>query len=239
LILTAARTFAADCPPCPPPPAVPPPWSIGLGAGLALTGGNSDTSSYNLLATIVHDPRTKNIVRFDALYLHASQEGVTSVDRTFAKLRDERTVNGRLFLFGDLGYLRDKPKEVEYLISPVVGAGYRLVNGKRVVASVDAGVGGAFEKLQDAESTADVALQATDRVEWKATTVMTLSQKASGLWKAGDLGDAYYRAELALGAALAKRLELKLAFADDYKTRPPAGLSKNDTSFIASLVLKP
>ena len=41
------------------------------------------------------------------------------------------------------------------------------------------------------------------------------------------------------GPSLGKRVELKLAFADDYKTRPPVGLLKNDTSFIASVVLKP
>jgi putative salt-induced outer membrane protein YdiY len=237
--MVASGAFAADCPPCPPPPPVPPAWSIGLGAGLSLTGGNSDTSSYNLLATVVHDPRTKNIFRFEALYLRTEQEGLASVDRTFAKARNERTINGRLFLFGDLGYLRDNPKEVEYLISPVVGAGYRLVEGPRVVASVDGGVGGAFEKLQGRDGTADLALQATERVEWKATPVATLYQKAGGLWKADDFGDAYYRAELGLGATLARRVEIKLAFADDYKTRPPVGLLKNDTSFIASLVFKP
>jgi putative salt-induced outer membrane protein YdiY len=236
--MTASGAAAADCP-CPPASPPPPAWSIGLGAGLSLTGGNSDTSSYNLLATVVHDPKTKNILRFEALYLRTEQEGLTSVARTVAKIRNERTVNGRLFLFGDLGYLRDNPKEVEYLISPVVGAGYRLVNGARVVASVDGGVGGAFEKLKGTDATADLALQSTERVEWKATPVATLYEKAGGLWKTDDFGDAYYRAELGLGATLAKRLELKLAFADDYKTRPPLGLLKNDTSFLASLVLKP
>jgi putative salt-induced outer membrane protein YdiY len=237
--MAASGALAADCPPCPPPPPVPPAWSIGVGGGLSLTSGNSDTSSYNLLASIVHDPKTKNIFRFEALYLRTDQEGLTSVNRTFAKARDEHTINGRLFLFGDLGYLRDNPKEVEYLISPVVGAGYRLVNGARVVASVDGGVGGAFEKLQGKDGTADLAVQGTERVEWKATPVATLYQKAGGLWKADDFGDAYYRAELGLGATLSKRIELKLAFADDYKTRPPVGLLKNDTSFIASIVLKP
>ena len=225
-VVSAARALAADCPPCPPPPPVPPAWSIGLGAGLSLTSGNSDTSSYNLLASIVHDPRKKNIFRFDALYLRTEQEGLTSVNRTFAKARNERTVNGRLFLFGELGYLRDNPKEVEYLISPVVGAGYRLVDRATLVASVDGGVGGAFEKLRG-----QGRHRGRRRPGHRARGVESDARdhavrEAAGLWKAGDFGDAYYRAELGLAATLAKRLEIKLAFADDYKTRPPPGLAQ-------------
>ena len=68
---------------------------------------------------------------------------------------------------------------------------------------------------------------------------MKFVEKLAALWKADDFGDAYYHAEAGLAATLAKRLELKLAFADDYKTRPPVGLHKNDTSFIASVVFKP
>ena len=236
-VLLLPHAAAAQCPPCPPQP--PPGWAISVGGGLSRTGGNTETSSYNLLASAVYDPRKKNVVRFEALYLRTEQEGLAAVDRTFAKARDEYTLSGRLFAFGELGYLRDNPKEVEYLISPVAGLGYRLLEGARVLAAVDAGVGAAFEKLKDQEGTADLAVQATERVEWKATSVATLYEKAGGLWKAGDFGDAYYRAEVGLATTLAKRLELKLAFADDYKTRPPRDLKKNDTSFIASLVFKP
>lgn len=166
-VLLLPHAAAAQCPPCPPPG-----WAISVGGGLSRTGGNTETSSYNLLASAVYDPKKKNVVRFEALYLRTEQEGLAAVDRTFAK------------------------------------AG-------------------------------DVAVQATERVEWKATSVATLYEKAGGLWKAGDFGDAYYRAEVGLATTLAKRLELKLAFADDYKTRPPRDLKKNDTSFIASLVFKP
>jgi putative salt-induced outer membrane protein len=237
--LSVARTVSAQCPPCPPVPPPPPVWNISLGGGLSLTGGNTDTSSYNLLASAVHDPKTKNIFRFEALYLRTEQEDLAAVDRTFVRARDEYTVNGRLFAFGELGYLRDQPKEVDYLISPVAGLGYRLVDRPRVVATVDGGLGVAFEKLTGQDSTTDVAVQATERVDWKATSVATLYEKASGLWKAGDFGDAYYRAEIGVSTTLAKRLELKLAFADDYKTRPPSGLKKNDTSFLMSVVFKP
>ena len=239
LVAAVPPAFAQDNCPCPPPPPPPPDWTISLGGGLSLTRGNDEASTYNLLANIVHDPHRKNVVRFEALYLRTSQDDADTIARTTAKLRDEYTVNGRLYLFGELGYFRDLGKEVEYLISPVVGAGFRLIEGEKVTLSADAGVGAAFEKLEGIDGTTDLAVQASERLEWKATSVVRVIEKGAALWKADDFGDAYYHGELGLAATLAKRLELKLALVDDYKTRPPAGLKKNDASFVASLVFKP
>jgi putative salt-induced outer membrane protein YdiY len=238
LLALATTARAQDCP-CPPPPPPPPDWTISLGGGLSLTRGNDEASSYNLLANIVHDPRRKNVVRFEALYLRTHQEGVDPIARTTAKLRDEYAVSGRLYVFGELGYFRDLGKDVEYLISPMVGGGYRLIDRKTLLLAADAGVGAAFEKLSDVDGTTDFAVQASERFEWQATPIVKLIEKATALWKADDLGDAYYHAEAGLAATLAKRLELKLALVDDYKTRPPPGLEKNDISFVASLVFKP
>ena len=238
LLIVASPGSAQDCP-CPPPPPPPPDWTISLGGGVSLTRGNDEASSYNLLANIVHDPHRKNVVRFEALYLRTHQDGVDPIARTTAKLRDEYAVTGRAYVFGELGYFRDLGKDVEYLISPMAGAGYRLVDRKTVTLSADAGVGAAFEKLEDVDGTTDFAVQASERLEWQANPVVKVVEKAAALWKAGDFGDAYYHAEAGLAATLAKRLELKLALVDDYKTRPAPGLEKNDISFVASLVFKP
>lgn len=241
LLAVIARTgLAQDCP-CPPSPPPPPAWITSVGAGLTRTGGNSDTSSYNLAVNVTHDPRGKNVFRGEVVYLRASDSGEATVARTLATFRDEYRMSGRLFAFGELGYQRDRFKLVQYLIAPQAGVGYKIVDGKQVLFAADGGIGGAFEKLEEArDATADLALTAGERVEWKASGTTTVFQKATALWKAGDLGDAYYRFEAGVAAALAKRLELKVAFADDYKTRPALPeLDKNDTSLVVSLLFKP
>ncbi len=241
-LAAAARGGAQECPPCPPPPTPPPPphWATSVGAGLTRTGGNSDTGSYNIAANAAYDPRTKHVLRAELLYLRASDSGEETVDRTLAGLRDEYTMSGRLFAFGELGYQRDRFKQVDYLLAPLVGVGYKIVDGKALVMAVDAGAGGAFEKLKGLDATADLALKAGQRLEWKSSASAAVFQKAAALWKAGDFGDAYYRFEAGVAAALSKRLELKVSFADDYKTRPArADLEKNDTSLIVSLLFKP
>ena len=240
LAVSAGPGLAQDCPPCPPPPPPPPVWAVSVGAGLALTGGNSDTSSYNVAANVKYDPLTKNVFRAELLYLRASDGGESTVDRMLAALRDEYTVSGRLFAFGELGYQRDRFKQLDYLIAPLVGMGYKLVDRKPLLVALDGGVGAAFEKLEAQDSTADFALKAGERVEWKPSETAIVFQKSAALWKASDFGDAYYRFEAGVGAALAKRLELRVAFADDYKTRPAVpGLDKNDTSLIVTLLFKP
>jgi putative salt-induced outer membrane protein YdiY len=227
----------ADCPPCPPPP--PPGWRVTLGGGLARTGGNTDSSSYNVAADLVHDPGQRNVFRADALYLRTSQEGRATVDRTALAARDEYTLSGRTFVFGHLAYQRDRFKEVDFLITPLVGVGYNAVKTEEVLFAVDAAGGGAIERLSGRETTTDLALQAGERLEWRFSPAARLVHRASALWKANDLGDAYYRFELGLAATLARRLELKLTFADDYKSRPAdPGLKKNDTGVLASLVFK-
>ena len=228
---------APVCPPCPPPPE--PGWTISLGGGLTLTGGNSDTRSFNVAANVASDPALRNVFRAELLHLQSSDDGEKTVDRTLGALRDEYTINGRLFLFGDLAYQRDRFKEVDYLIAPMIGAGYKVVDAKKVLLAVDGGLGAAFEQLEGQESTADFALRAGERLEWKPSEANTVFQKATAIWKASDFDDAYYRFEAGVATSLFQRLELKVSFADDYKTRPArAGLEKHDTSFIVSLLFK-
>jgi putative salt-induced outer membrane protein YdiY len=237
-VSAAEAAGAENCPPCPPPP--PPGWNVSVGGGLSLTGGNSDTSSYTLSANASYDPKTRNVFRTEALYLRAAENGRATVDRTLASVRDEYKLGDRAFVFGQIGFQRDHFKEVDYLFAPIAGVGYRVVDRKTLLLAVDGGAGGAFEKLQDRDSTTNVALQASERLEWQLRPAARLFQKSAGLWKAEDLGDAYYRAEIGVATTLAKWLELKLAFADDYKARPArVELKKSDTSFLASVLLKP
>src|SRR5262245_34828410 len=96
-----------------------PTYSGSFGGGLALTGGNTDTKNFNLAFTLLRDPKTKNVIKADALYLRGSQNDVLSLDRAAVKVRDEYSLSKRTFVFGEMGYLRDQFKDIRYLLSPV------------------------------------------------------------------------------------------------------------------------
>ena len=102
-----------------------------------------------------------------------------------------------------------------------------------------AGLGGAFETYTGQDSTSSGAYLAGESFGWKISPSVSLTQKAAGLWKSNDTGDAYYHFEAGFTTSLAKILELKLAYLLDHKTRPVvATLEKTDTAFIAALVAK-
>jgi len=63
------------------PPAEPKIWTVAMSAGLALTSGNTDTSTVNAAYDLVYNPQTKNVVKSDALFLRGKTEEVLSANR--------------------------------------------------------------------------------------------------------------------------------------------------------------
>ena len=246
LSLSAAALLAAPvaaeeklCP-CPPPAPPPPAWTGALGGGLSLTGGNSDTNSYNLDFALKHDPGRKRVFKADGFYLRSDADEETTVNRTGLGARYEYTLgaDGRFLGFGELRFQRDVLKNVDRLITPMIGVGYRLVDEEDLKVAVDGGVGLALEKLTGLEGTTDGAVSAGENASWKLSKTASLVQVARGLWKVSELGDAYYHFDVGVLASLTRRLDLKLGFVDDYKSRPPAGKKKNDTAVLATIVFK-
>jgi putative salt-induced outer membrane protein YdiY len=106
LLAAPARAQEALCP-CPPPSPPPPAWKGSLGGGLSMTGGNSETNSYNLDFALTHDPKQKGVFKADAFYLRTDSDGEATVDRTGLGARCEYAPRkgGRFFAFGELRYL--------------------------------------------------------------------------------------------------------------------------------------
>ena len=235
--LLAAPALAQDTCPCPKEP--PPGWRTAIGAGFAFTGGNTSTQNVNLSFDTVHDPRTRNLFKADGLWIRNKTDDELSGDRSALGLRDELTLSGRAFAFVEARYQRDRFKELSYFITPLAGVGYHLVQTERVRLTVDAAVGGGFEKLFDRDATSDGTFKAGESLQWQVSGSSKLTQSAWGLWKMSDTSDAYYHFEVALSTSVTSFLEVKLAVVDDFKNKPAAeGLAKNDVAFLANLVVK-
>lgn len=216
-----------------------PGWHGSFGAGLSMSSGNSDAKSYNVGFDLKYDPKTKNVLKLAGLYLRSDANGVATADKLTALVRDEYSVTDRFFVYGEVAYLSDSIALLDYLVSPNAGAGYRIVKTDALTLEASAGFGGAFEKYEDRDSTSSGAYRAAEAFSWKVSPAVSLTQKASGLWKSNDTGDAYYHFDVGLTTSLSKLLELKLAWLLDHKTRPALPtLEKTDTAFIAALVAK-
>jgi putative salt-induced outer membrane protein YdiY len=244
--LAAAPALAQDpapaAPPCPcvePPPPPPPVWTGSFGAGLALTQGNKDTTNLNLSFDIKRDPKTKTIFKADGLYILATEDGNENVDRGLVNARVERMISDRGYVFGQVSYVRDRFKDIDYLIAPTAGFGYRVIKSDRTSLDVDGSVGMVFEKNTGFDLETDGAVTFGEKFSHQISKSAAFTQGFTALWKMNDFNDALYTFSAGLAASVTTRIQLKLEFQDIYKTRPTGLLvDKNDIAFITAFVYK-
>lgn len=237
----AQEPAAPGAPPCkceePPPP--PPVWTGSVGAGLALTQGNKDTTNFNLSFDVTRDPKTKTVFKANALYILATENGEENVDRALANGRVEYSLSERVYAFGQLSYIRDRFKDIDWLLAPTVGLGYKLVNTDRTKFDVDGSVGVVFENNTGFDTETDGAFAFGERFAHALSDNAAITQGFAALWKMDDPGDALYTFSAGLAASVTARTQLKLEFQDIYKTRPTgAAVQKNDIAFITAFVYK-
>jgi len=215
------------------------PWSGSLSAGLALTRGNTDTSSFNLALAALWDPKADDLMKADVLYIKSTKGGEATVDRKTAGFRYERKLMPALAAFGEVRYMADRFQGVDSLISPAIGVSWTAHKNDAMNLTFDGGYGWYWEKLADLDRTDGGAYRAGESFSWKISETSVLSQSVSGLWKSKDTGDAIYHGEIALSTSMTSAMQLKAGFVDDYRSRPAAPeLKKNDLATVAALVVK-
>ena len=135
-----------------PAPAAPSgPWTGSVGGGVALTSGNTDTSTVNVTYDVTYDPKTKNVVKSDALYLRGKKDGESIVNRLGFNVRDQYNLGPRAFVFGQFQDPRDTFKAIDYLVAPTAGLGFKVVDTPQTSFTVDGGVGGVWEKNPESD----------------------------------------------------------------------------------------
>lgn len=220
----------------PPEPKI---WTVAASAGLALTSGNTDTSTVNAAYDIVYDPHTKNVVKSDGLLIRGKTEGELSANRLGLNIRDEYALTRRAFVFGQNQYLRDEFKNIDYLIAPVGGLGYKLFDTARTKVAVDGGLGGVWEKNPDVDVRASGAVTAGEKLVQTLSPTTTLTQSFGALWKTKDFDDAMYTVGVGLAAAMSTRTQLKVELLSVYKNKPPSPtVKKNDVAVLMAIVYK-
>jgi putative salt-induced outer membrane protein len=231
---------SAQTPPPPAAPPEPPPgWSGNAAFGLALNRGNTATTNLNLSFEATDDPKTRTVWKFKGLYLRGENNGELAVDRLLLEGRNERTLTERVYAFGQIQFLEDQFKQIDYLFAPSVGIGYKLVTAPMTTLSVDGGVGIKWEKNPGFDRRTTGVFTGSDKFEHKLSTTATVMQAFNALWKADDFGDALYTFTAGVAATLTTRTQLKVELLDTYATRPPTITVKgNDVALLTALVYK-
>jgi putative salt-induced outer membrane protein YdiY len=130
----------------------------------------------NLAADATYDPKTKNIWKFKGLYLRGDTNGELAVDRLLFEVRNERDLSERVYLFGQLQFLKDHFKNIDYLWSPNGGIGYRLIVTPTTTLSADAGFGVKWEKNTGMDVRTDAVFTSSDMFEQKLSATASITQ---------------------------------------------------------------
>jgi putative salt-induced outer membrane protein YdiY len=85
-------------------------------------------------------------------------------NRLSLNLRDEYSLTTRVFVFGQNQYLRDEFKNIDYLLAPTGGIGYKLYDTATTKLAVDGSVGGVWEKNPGFDVSASGALNVGERL---------------------------------------------------------------------------
>jgi putative salt-induced outer membrane protein YdiY len=223
----------------PPPPPPPPPvkaWTGTGSIGLALTSGNSDALTGQLGFDLTHDRRAGNVLKLKGLHLRGEQDGSPTLNRTTLEFRDEHTFSPRAFAFGQVGYLHDTFKLIDYLVAPTVGVGWKLVETSQTTFNVDTGAGVVWEKNRDGDVRSSGALSAMEKIEHKLTSTSTIRHATTALWKLNNLADGLYTFSAAISTRISQRFSLSVEMVDTFKNRPPTEATKrNDVSLVTAL----
>lgn len=239
VVLSLSLFLASTVPAAAQAPATPKIWTVIASAGLALTSGNTDTSTVNAAYEIAYDPQTRNAVKSDGLLIRGKNNGTVNANRLNLNARDEFKLSTRSYLFGQNQYLKDEFKNIDYLLAPTGGVGYKLFDSDTSKMSIDAGIGGVWEKNPGIDVRSSGALTVGEKLSQALTANATLSQTFMGLWKTKDLDDALYTFGIGIAASMSTRTQLKVELLDTYKNLPPvATVKKNDVAILMAIVYK-
>ncbi len=213
-------------------------WTLTASAGLSLTSGNTNTSTINTSYDVSYRPSARNTFKSDALLIRGKTDGELSTNRLSLNVRHEYRVDGA-YIVAKNQYLRDQFKEIGYLVSPTIGLGIRPVDSDDTTLSMDAGVGGVWEKDTGGPVNASGAVTVSQKLSQAVSATTTLTQSFSGLWKTQDLHDSLYTLGVSLAATISARTQLKVEGLTTFKNKPPRpDLKRNDVSALFAIVFK-
>ena len=201
--------------------------------------GNKDTTNVNLSFDLTRDPKTRTVFKADGLYILATEGEQENVDRGLINARVERLVTDRAYAFAHVSYVRDRFKDIDSLVAPTAGLGYRVLASGRTTLDVDGSLGVMVEKNAGLATETDGAVASSEKFTHRLSSSAAFTQGATALWAMDDFGDALYTFRAGVAASVTTRVQLKLEFQDVFKTRPTGvSVEKNDIALVTALVYK-
>lgn len=210
-----------------------------VGAGLSMTSGNSNTMNWNMSFDLKKNTASGHMLNANGLYLRGKESGKLSVDRLRVSLRDDYSINNSIVSFGNISYKKDPLKGINYLINPMGGLGWKILDSEKFSLQADAGAGIVMEQDSGMASKTSVSINSNQSFAYKLSDTASFKQRLDVLWKAEDLEDYLVNVSLSLATKVTDSSELQAEFLNDFKNKPSdITYKKNDIALILKFIVR-
>ncbi len=207
------------------------PWSGKATLGYLATSGNTENSNLNTGFELGYAPG-KWVHLLNARAIYAAENNVTTTEAYELAFKSERSITEHDFLFGRLGWRKDRFSSYESQFSQTVGYGRRLINRDTHKLNAELGVGSRQSDLIDGTSESEFIVRGGLNYRWILSKTAEFSQALSV--ESGDT-NTYSESVTALKASLLGELALVASYTIKNNSDVVPGTEKTDTYTALSL----
>lgn len=224
-------------------------WRGTGGAALAITSGNTDTQALNLAVDMASATANDKITLGGGInYGKSKAAGVTSTtaNKWAGAGQYDYNLSPKMFVFGKLGLEGDDLTDLNLRTTAAAGLGYKLIESKELNFTLFGGLGYSTDKYDKTKTIGSKTGKRFNRSslmfgeESSHVLSATTSFKQRLEVYPGLSGDKaqIMKFTAGLGVAMSSTLSLNVVVTDNYNSKPPAGVKKNDFGLITGLNVK-
>ncbi|HEY3128290.1 MAG TPA: DUF481 domain-containing protein [Acidobacteriota bacterium] len=206
-------------------------WSGFADAGLSLTKGNSDTTTFNVgMKAARTTSRDKISVYFTSLYAKNNAVGrsITTADTIFGGTRYDFNVTDRLFAFGltDLEYNKLQNLDLRLVLGG--GLGLHAKKTERTLLDVFAGASYNQEFFSTDLTRRSAEILLGEELSHKVSGATTISERFVLYPNLSETGEYRFTFDSSAATKLREWLAWQVSFSDRFISNPIPGIKKND-----------
>jgi putative salt-induced outer membrane protein len=209
------------------------PWSGSVSLGFLSTSGNTNTTSYNTSFGILYT-KNKWTHAFDAAANGADESDKVTAEAYQADWKTSYDIREHNYLFGLIGWRKDRFSGVNQQLTESVGYGRRIIDTPAHFLSVEIGAGHRSADLSDNTSESSVIGRLGLDYKWTFSETSNFEQTISV--EAGP-DNTYTESVSAVRAKLLGDLAIVLSYKVRHNTDVPVGDEKTDKFTAISLEL--
>jgi len=207
-------------------------WKSDLELGFVRTDGNSRTQSLNTKGKTVHESDDWRFTGTGSA-INTNDRGKTTAEKYAVSGKEDYKFSEATYLFGLIGYEKERFSGYLYRLSESVGLGHKLIDEEALKLELEAG-GGARQSLQDSRKREREAIvRGAANLRWIISDSAEFSENLSA---EGGKSGTVSKSVTALKNRISGNLSSQIGFTVKHNSKVPVGSKKSDAETAITLV---